>query len=382
MPAEMTSADRLKAAFAGETPDRVPILFRGIDPWNVHFSGQVERAKVLLERGADARLSLGVPTPAHPEVTVEHRREDARPWPVLRQTWHTPAGDLTAAVQITPDWQTEYIPLYSDHAWSRGVEYLVKTEDDLDPLRYVLHDPREGDLSGFFASAERVRAQADELGVIVQGNMTPAPLFAMGFLGGERTMLLVRDDPDLVRAALAVVHEWTTALLQVLVEAPIDCVYRSNCYETVDLFSPTDIREFFMPLLRADAEIIHQADLPFHGFAQTGIMPLLEDWADAGVDIISSLDPLGPNAMDLGECRRRVGDRVCLMGGVDNRAPFIEGTPEAMERHVVEVLRILAPGGGYVLSPAGMIFPEGKPENIQAMIDAGRKWGEYPLDLH
>ncbi len=381
MPAEMTSAERVKAAFAGEQSDRVPILFRGVDPWKQYYSGQVERARFMLERGADARLNFGSPGALHPDVTTELQREDADPYPILRKTYHTPAGDLTAAVQITPDWQVEDVPLYSDHAWSRGVEYLVKSEDDLDALRYVLHDPAETDLTDYFERAEQVRRDADELGVIVQGNMRPAPLYAMGFLGGERMMLAIRDDPELVRATLQVTHQWATAGLQALLEAPIDCVYRSNCYETVDLFSPGDIREFFMPLLAADARLIHEADSLFHGFAQTGIMPLLEDWADAGVDIISSLDPIGPNAMDLAETKRRVGDRACLMGGVDNRAPFIDETPKQMQRHVIEVLRALAPGGGYILSPAGVIFPEGRPENVQAMIDAGRRWGTYPLDL-
>ena len=85
--------------------------------------------------------------------------------------------------------------------------------------------------------------------------------------------------------------------------------------------------------------------------------------------------------MDLSECRSRIGESVCLMGGVDNRTPFTDGTREGMERHVIDVLRVLAPGGGYILSPAGMVFPEGRPENIQAFIDAGRRWGRYPLSL-
>ncbi|MEA3402144.1 MAG: uroporphyrinogen decarboxylase family protein [Armatimonadota bacterium] len=377
----MTSAERVRAAFRLEEPDRVPILFRGTDPWAHHWSSQVERAQFLLERGADARLRLGVPAPMHPEVTTKLWREEAQPCPILHKLYRTPAGDLHTAVQITPDWQVADIPLYSDHAWPRGVQYLVKTEADLEGLGYVLDDPRNTDLSSFFESAAAVRRSAQELGVIVEGSMRPAPLYAMGFIGGERCLMAVRDEPELIQATLEVVQPWCRAALELLLDAGVDVTYRSNCYETVDLFAPTDIRELFMPLLEEDARICRQAGVPLHGFAQTGIMPLLEDWADAGVSIISSLDPVGPNAMNLQETKRRVGDRCCLMGGVDNRGPFIEGTPEEMEQTVIETLRVMAPGGGYILSPAGMIFPEGRPENLQAFLDAGRRWGRYPLDL-
>jgi len=52
-----------------------------------------------------------------------------------------------------------------------------------------------------------------------------------------------------------------------------------------------------------------------------------------------------------------------------------------MGETVLEMLRILAPGGGYILSTCGMLFPEASEENILAFIEAGRKYGQYPLSL-
>jgi len=43
------------------------------------------------------------------------------------------------------------------------------------------------------------------------------------------------------------------------------------------------------------------------------------------------------------------------------------------------VLRILSPGGGYILHPdQTMLWPE---ENYRAMVEAARTYGRYPLDL-
>jgi len=373
MSRQLSSAERVKLTYARQEADRVPVMFRAIQPLEGRWRNQVERAEGLLAMGADASLQIDIPIHFEPRVTTETWTEKCRPHPVLHKEYHTPAGTLHASVQLTEDWQPEDIPLYSDHAWSRGVDFLIETEQDLNALHYLLRDPAERDLTPLREYAAQVRKEADRLGVIVQGNMPPAPLYMMGLLGGRRCLMGVRDEPELLVAVIVRIQQWTRQCLEVLLQLPIDVVYRSNCYETIDLFSPTDVRDMFMPILQLDVELCHRAGLPIHCFAQTGIMPFLEEYADMGVDIISSLDPVGANRMDPAETKRRIGDRCCLMGGVDNRAPFTHGTPEQMERLVAETLEVMAPCGGYILSPAGMIFPEGKEENIRAFVDAARR---------
>ena len=45
------------------------------------------------------------------------------------------------------------------------------------------------------------------------------------------------------------------------------------------------------------------------------------------------------------------------------------------------MLRIMAPGGGYVLSTTGSFRSEAKKENVLAYIEAGKEFGRYPLRL-
>jgi len=378
---ELTSRERLEIAYDCGEPDRVPIVLRPLLPMEHHWGNAIERAEYLLGLGADDVLTVPPPFRPHPDVTSRVWREDGEPYPILHKEWRTPAGDLHASVYLTPDWQVKDIALYSDHAWSRGIDYLVKSEADLDALDYILHDPRDGDLSAFREKFQHLRNEADRLGVVLQGNVRAAPLYAMGFMGGKRCITAVRDEPDLFAELLRRVHRWSKQSMSLLLEMGVDVIFRSGCYETVDFFAPRDVREFFMPILKEDVELCHQAGVKFHFFAQTGIAPFLEEYADIGVDILSSLDTGGVNGVDLADVKRRIGDRVCLMGGVDNREPFLNQSPSEMERTVLEVLRVMAPGGGYILSTTGMIFPEGKEENILAFIRAGRKYGRYPLNL-
>ena len=377
----ITSRERVLLAYARQEPDRVPIIFRAIHPSAHRWRNQIERAELLLSWGADDILNFTPPLTTHPSAIKRLWQEAGRPYPVLHQAWYTPQGTLHASVFRTEDWPSEDIPFYSDHAWSRGIDHWLKTEDDLPALAYLLRDPREGDLEQIRAQFAALRAEADRLGVAVQGSMHPAPLYALGLLGGQRCITLVRDDPDLFAAVLAAVQRWSRQNLTLLLELGVDVVYRSSCYETIDFYAPADVRRFFMPLLREDVRLCHEAGVPLHSFAQTGVMPFLEDYASMGLDILSSLDTRGANPMDLALVRQRLAGRCCLMGGVDNRDPFITQSASQMEQVVLDVLRLLAPGGGYILSPAGMIFPEGKEENVRAFIEAGRRHGTYPLSL-
>jgi len=378
---DLSSKERVLLAYARQEADRVPIVFRGIDPLADRWRNQVERAEFLLAWGADDVLSFAPPLTPHPAAIKRVWQEESQPYPILHQLWYTPQGTLHASVYRTEDWPSEDIPLYSDHAWSRGIDHWLKTEDDLPALAYLLRDPREAELEQTREEYAALRREADHLGVVLQGVMAPAPLYAMGLLGGQRCITLARDDPNLFSAVLASVQRWSRQHLSLLLELGVDVVYRSSCYETVDFYAPADVRGFFMPLLREDVGLCHQAGTPLHSFAQTGVMPFLDDYAAMGLDILSSLDTRGSNPMDLRLVHERLAGRCCLMGGVDNRDPFISAPASQMEETVLDVLRILALGGGYILSPAGMIFPQGREQNIRALIDAGLRYGTYPLSL-
>ena len=50
------------------------------------------------------------------------------------------------------------------------------------------------------------------------------------------------------------------------------------------------------------------------------------------------------------------------------------------EDAVKETIAKGAPGGGYILASSNSIHPAVRPENYRAMVEAARRWGEYPLD--
>ena len=66
-------------------------------------------------------------------------------------------------------------------------------------------------------------------------------------------------------------------------------------------------------------------------------------------------------------------NKVCLLGNIDVGL-LSKGTPEEVEREVRNKVKLLAPGGGYILTSGNSIPSYCKPENVLAMIKTVHKY--------
>ena len=88
----------------------------------------------------------------------------------------------------------------------------------------------------------------------------------------------------------------------------------------------------------------------------------LEAMADTGVDALG-LDW----TLDIGEARRRVGDRVALQGNMD---PAVMATSTAtVEREARAILDSFGTGSGHIFNLGHGITPDIKPENVEALVN-------------
>ena len=72
--------------------------------------------------------------------------------------------------------------------------------------------------------------------------------------------------------------------------------------------------------------------------------------------------------------KRDFGDRLMFHGGVDNQYTLAFGSVEEVRQEVIDNIRILGAGGGYILGPCHNIQPISPPENVVAMYECG--WGQ------
>ncbi|GBC75153.1 hypothetical protein HRbin06_00467 [archaeon HR06] len=100
---------------------------------------------------------------------------------------------------------------------------------------------------------------------------------------------------------------------------------------------------------------------------------LMEDFIDVGFDGIHPLE-----FQNLEESKRLYGDKVCLMGRIDNYHVLPYGKEEDVIREVKESIDALSPGGGHVLQSSNSLHYGCKIENILTMKNYARKYGIYP----
>jgi uroporphyrinogen-III decarboxylase len=109
---------------------------------------------------------------------------------------------------------------------------------------------------------------------------------------------------------------------------------------------------------------------------------ILERIADLGADGIQPIEepPIGDCTM--AEAKRRIGDRVCLVGSVQYD-DFERLTPDEMEALVARQIEDAGAGGGMILAPTAGPYAarlsERQQENTIRFVDAGHRWGRYPL---
>ena len=69
--------------------------------------------------------------------------------------------------------------------------------------------------------------------------------------------------------------------------------------------------------------------------------------------------------------KREFGRDIAFWGGgCDTRQVLNRATPAQVRAHVLERMKIFAPGGGFVFNTVHNILPEVPPENIEAMYAA------------
>ncbi len=90
-------------------------------------------------------------------------------------------------------------------------------------------------------------------------------------------------------------------------------------------------------------------------------------WLDAMAE--TGCDALGLDwTTDIGEARRRVGDRVALQGNLDPCVLY--ASPETIRKKVAKVLESYGPGSGHVFNLGHGIHPTVDPDHAAAMIEA------------
>ena len=99
--------------------------------------------------------------------------------------------------------------------------------------------------------------------------------------------------------------------MEVVLAAGVDLYIKRAWYENCDFWSPAKFQQFLAPILKSEADLAHQHGARFGYLITANCMPLLDQIAGCGVDVIIGVDPL---AYNLEQTKKILGGRVCSVG--------------------------------------------------------------------
>lgn len=379
--------------------DHVPLTFRDTnlpETYGKPCRNQFEAVDIFLKLGVDPMLYLAPDYlwELNPKVKERIRKEKVagEPFPYLFKEYDTPKGVLRQIVRQTPDWpHRDNVPLWSDHMIprSRSKKYLIENMDDMESFSSLFGEPTEKELESFHEKAERFKRFAEDRGVIINGGDLGIAIgdIIAWICGIENAVLWSFRRPELLHRLLDITLEWNVMYArQILEVGGVDVVTCRGYYENADFWSPRIYKTFFAPRLQKLIEVVHRGGAKFCYHMTTGIMPLLEIFREIGVDILFGPDPVEGKA-DLEQVKDRVGDRICLWGGMNAPVTLGTGTQEQIEDGVREAISKLAPGGGFILSALDSLILGSDAKtcgsipwaSVEHMIKVWRKMSNYPI---
>jgi uroporphyrinogen-III decarboxylase len=380
----MTSRERLLAAINLEEPDHVPLWCMWTherDPFN--RKDERTRIEATLPLGFDETIRLDAPWRISPEVKVSSWSVPApgAEYMLLHKRYETPAG-VAEQVLRSSEYisEAESIGVMGNLNMSHGVKRLVVGRQDLPPLRHLLCGPDDDQLARFRETARAYRRFAGEKQVLLESYYVSLGDAASWLLGPENLIYACHDDPGLVEELLEIIWGWLVGRIEILLEEGVEIILHQAWYEIPDFWGVASYRRFLKPWLKREAEMVHQAGAVFSYIMTKGIMPLLDDFLEIGMDVLWGADPVQGEA-DLPLVAEKLRGRMCVWGGMNGAVTLGKGTPDDARVAVEEAIRVLAPGGGFVLFPVDQIEPGTPWENIEAMVERWRELASYPISV-
>jgi len=346
----MNSRERVLTAFAHQEPDRVPCWCGS----SAEFWDKARRETGLDDEGLrvrfrdDFRRVFAQYT--GPEVTLSPGATSVTPFGIQRMglgygqpTSHPLAGATLAEVHEFP---------WPDPAWM--------------------------DVSHIRGEARAHGGQYAMLG----GDWSPYWHDLIDLLGMENMYLKMYDQPELVDAVLQHIVDYyaavSTNIFDVAADA-IDIFFIGNDFgsQRGPLLSEEMFRRFLLPHLKRLVSLGHDYKLRVMLHCCGGFAELIPAMIEAGVEGVHTIQP-SCAGMDLRKLKTQFGDKILFNGAIDSHHVLINGTPQFVREETRKVLEIMRPGGGYVAGAShDSILEETAVENVLAMFDAIREFGEY-----
>jgi hypothetical protein len=368
----MTPKERMMLALNREKPDRLPASIHQWQDFHLDtYMGGISDLNAFKATGLDAQIQYFEEMAQFWVVGADFSKLNTSEWRdevdiissepdnrVNHHTIYTPEGTLT--YKTAGDRKTTWI-----------TEYLIKRDEDLDLIRKYMPVP---DLA-----LQPIAERYDEVGDagilrgFVWGDQAGCWQHAACVMDITELIYAAHDKPDWVHALLGILLEKKLRFIESMKGAKFDLVETGGGSASSTLISPELHREFCLPYDRQMHDALHALGFKVTYHTCGGTRDIEPYILANGADVSETLAPptIGGN-QEPWEFKRKVGDRIALIGGLDQFNTLTAGPKEYIRAKVFELFEKVGYNGGYICAASDHFF-DTPVEHLKAFAQAARE---------
>lgn len=352
---EMTSRQRMLAAIHHQRVDRVPVSPFGLgrlDPTSEMAAELIEKTDPFILARAGGNPLLG----ADPDITIAENGPDTI------TIYHTPKGDLTRVFHRTE------ITGYTTHFPCRSV-------DDLEAFLSMPWKPAEVDVEPFLQRKAEIGEDGLVLTSIDNGICFPATM-----MSPEDFCVLWAEAPAFMRDAVAEANRRVEDFVRRASAAGVDAYRIIGGEYASEMLGPRGFAALITPFDTSLVALIHETGGIAHYHNHGDVDRYLESLADLGIDSLDPLEVPPFGNVDMGDAIRRIGNRVCLVGGLDDMEIMEKRDTDEVLALARDTLRRAGTRSFMLGGTSSGIYTEKAARNFIAVVDVAWEFADQEVE--
>ena len=250
--------------------------------------------------------------------------------------------------------------------WSEESAGVISSWEDFE--KYPWPSPNKIDIWQYDYAAQKV---TEGMGVFVCPASGFLEIPKENLFGYENLSYLLYDEPELVKATIDRVGEIIYGFYEKLLGLPnLVGFFQGDDmgYKSSTLISPEDLRKYILPWHKKLAKLAHDHGLIYMLHCCGNVESIMDDLIyDVKIDAKHSFED---SAMPVIESKKKYGDKIALLGGVD--VDKLCRLPEdELRKYVRNILEECMPGGRYALGSGNTVANYVPVKNYLIMLEEG-----------
>ena len=364
----MNSKERILLALNHQEPDRVPM----VASFTSEFAQRLQNYLGFSQ----------TPVESH-DKRINHDIEATLGLDIIQYSVGMVASKYTFKEdEFTCEWgikwqQVKYNTRFGEGKYREIIEHPLSDDDKI--KKYISPDPHREEL---YKPLERVlNIYGKEfciMGVVV------CTIFegAWSMRGMEKLLIDMLLNEATANYVLDITFKYHLEVAKKLVQMGVDIIWLGDDVgsQKTMLMSPKLWRKYLKPRMSTICQELKKINptikIAYHSDGY--IIPIIDELIEIGIDV---LNPIQPQSMDPLYLKKRHGNKLSFWGSLDEQYTLPFGTSEEVKKEVIERIKTIAPGGGFIISPCQHVQLDTPLENFMAFINTVKEYGKYPIRL-